>query len=415
MPAPVGDAAMGLGPDLPDATDILVVGGGIAGTASAFALSSRTDRDVTLVERDSIAAGATGDSSAILRHAYGANPLYTRMAREGHDFYRDFAAHTGADLTTVGQPLLLWGGEGVSPTEAPMASYQTLSSLGLPVARYEAADIPTEFPHLDVPGPVEFAVSDVGAGYTDGTDAATGFARAAADNGVRIVTGHAVESILVEGSEVVGARTTAGDVACDDLVVAAGAWTHRLTATAGVELPVRPGREQVLLLEPPAALPDGALASLPTTGWTSDRPDGVFWYVRPDFGDTIFMGTHARVDPVDPDTYRRRPDEARVTEAAEILATIAPGLADAAIVGEYCGVYANTPDRGFILDQVGPAGLYAFVGAGHAFKHGPVVGRLVADLVLDAESRTYDLERFAADRFDDDPWAAHPGLAAGEP
>ena len=203
---------MGLGPDLPRETDILVVGGGIVGTASAFALATRTDRDITIVERDSIAAGATGDSSAILRHTYGDNQLYTRMAREGHDFYRDFAAHTGTELATVGQPLLLWGGEGVKSTEDPMASYETLDALGLPVARYEAADLPERFPQLDVPDTVEFAVSDRGAGYTDGTDAATGFARAAADDGVRIVTGEAVESVLVEESRTVGVRTTAGDV-----------------------------------------------------------------------------------------------------------------------------------------------------------------------------------------------------------
>lgn len=54
------------------------------------------------------------------------------------------------------------------------------------------------------------------------------------------------------------------------------------------------------------------------------------------------------------------------------------------------------------------------VGTGHAFKHGPVVGRLLADLVLDGERQTYALERFATDRFDVAPWAAHDGLAARE-
>jgi len=64
-------------------------------------------------------------------------------------------------------------------------------------------------------------------------------------------------------------------------------------------------------------------------------------------------------------------------------------------------VYANTPDQGFIVDQVGPEGLYALVGAGHAFKHGPVLGRLAADLVLEGESDAFDLEQFSADRFED--------------
>jgi len=66
--------------ELPERTDILVIGGGILGTATAFFLSKQTDRDITLVEREHIASGATGDSSAILRHIYGDRELYSKMA-----------------------------------------------------------------------------------------------------------------------------------------------------------------------------------------------------------------------------------------------------------------------------------------------------------------------------------------------
>ena len=52
---------------LPNSSDIVIVGGGIMGTSIAFFLSAETDLDVTLVEKDTIASGSTGDSSAILR------------------------------------------------------------------------------------------------------------------------------------------------------------------------------------------------------------------------------------------------------------------------------------------------------------------------------------------------------------
>ncbi|PSP84849.1 hypothetical protein BRC83_04305 [Halobacteriales archaeon QS_1_68_17] len=46
---------------------------------------------------------------------------------------------------------------------------------------------------------------------------------------------------------------------------------------------------------------------------------------------------------------------------------------------------------------------YALVGTGHAFNHGPVIGRLATDLVVDGESDLFDLDHFPLDRFEDAP------------
>lgn len=389
------------GPAIPDETEILIVGGGIIGTATAFALSTRTDRSITLVERDQIAAGATGDSSAILRHVYGDRTVYSRMAWMGHEFYRAFEANTGYELKTPDQPLILWGGEDVEHTESPVESYETLQRLGYPVTRYGAEELPEQFPLFEFDGDIEFGVSDDGAGYTDGTTAANGFAKAAADNGADVITGVDVESVSVEDGAVSGVETGDGPLPCEELIVAAGSWTHKLLATADVDVPVSPGREQVLLLDPPPSVTEAEFESLPTTGQGSDRPDGTWWYFRADFGESIYMGSHGRTELVDPDTYRRSPDESRKLEAFDILDGFAPKLADSGLAGGFAGVYANTPDQGFIIDQVGPAGLHALVGAGHAFKHAPVIGQLAADLVLEGESDLFDLDDFSVDRFDD--------------
>jgi len=67
-------------PELPEQTGVAVVGGGIMGAATAYFLAADSGREVMLVERDNIAAGSTGDSSAILRHHYGDEEIYTDMA-----------------------------------------------------------------------------------------------------------------------------------------------------------------------------------------------------------------------------------------------------------------------------------------------------------------------------------------------
>lgn len=392
---------MGHGPALPDRTDVLIVGAGIIGSATAFWLSRRTDLDVTVVDKEHVGAGATGDSSAILRHVYGDRELYSRMAWWGHEFYRNFEEETGYELSVVDQPLVSWIRESEERADHRTNTYETMRRLGYPVSKHDASELPTRFPLFEFPPEIDHAISDDAAGYTDGTDAANGLMKAASDRGVRLVTDVTVESLTTSQGRITGAETDAGSVECEELVLAAGSWTHKLAATVDVDVPVTPGREQVLLLDPPDDVSQAEFDTIPTTGWESSAPDGVWWYFRADFGDTIYMATHARNDPVDPDAYSRQPDERRKVEASEILAEFAPKLADSRIIGEFCGVYANTPDQGFIIDQVGPQGLYVLVGAGHALKHGPVIGHLAADLVLDGTSALFDLSHFSIDRFED--------------
>lgn len=392
---------MGVGPSLPEKTDILIVGAGVIGTATAYRLAVQTDREVTIVDRENIAAGATGDTSGILRHVYGDRAMYSWMAWRGHEFYRNFEDHTGVPLNTPDQPLVAWMREGEDTADHRSGTEETMAELGYPLSRLEADELPEEFPLFDFDSAITHALSDDTAGYADGTDAANGFARAARDHGATLVTNTAVESLIEEDGQIAGVVADGRRVEAEDVILAAGSWSYKLAQSVDVDLPITPGREQVLLLDPPPSISDEEFESIPTTGYRSERDDGVWWYFRADFGDTVYMATHARNDPVDPDDYDRSPDDQRKLEALEILESFVPKLADAAILGEYCGVYANTPDEGFIIDQVGPDGLYALVGAGHAFKHAPVIGELARDLVLDGSSDIVDLDHFSVARFDD--------------
>jgi glycine/D-amino acid oxidase-like deaminating enzyme len=91
-------------------------------------------------------------------------------------------------------------------------------------------------------------------------------------------------------------------------------------------------------------------------------------------------------------------------ELVEELAEVIPELQDAAVKGRYCGVYSTTPDHDFVIDEVGPANCYLACGfSGHGFKHGPAVGKMLADLVERGETDLVDAEFFSLDRFDDDP------------
>lgn len=387
---------------LPRAADVVIVGGGIMGTSAAFFLTERTDLDVVLLEKDSIAAGSTGDSSAILRHHYGPQERYTKMAWWSHQFYRAFREETGEPIAHEENPLVRVAEEGTRAGEYAMDGYDVLSAHDIPASRYDRDEFEAAFPMIHFEE-FDFAVSDDAAGYSDGFDAANGFARAARDNGATVVTGVEVTDVVTEegaGDErVAGVETDRRAIECENVVLAAGPWTPRLAETVGVSLPITVEREQVVVLEPPEAYAEAYPDDVPTTA----LPGGTL-YMRPDFGDGVLVATHHSGEEVDPDDYDDEPDQGTLLELTRQFADVVPELVDAGIRGKYCGVYSTTPDHDFIVDQLDVKGCYVACGfSGHGFKHGPAIGKILADLVAEGETDLVDVDFFSLDRFSDDP------------
>ncbi len=379
---------------MPRETHSIVVGGGIMGTATAYFLATRTNHTVTLVEKDNIAAGSTGDSSAIIRHHYGEKRHYSILAEWSHQFYRSFEDTLDEPLAYEPNPVVRFAVDDAESAQYAMAGYEVLSDLGIPVSRVEREQFEEAYPMLDLSG-VDFGVSDDTAAYSDGTDAATGFANAARRAGATISTQCGVTDVNVTAGAISGVETTDGQLSCDNLIVAAGPWTPQLAASLNVEIPVTPTREQVIILE----LPDSYQETYSKNPPTSSLPN-TDWYLRPDGNARLLIATHALSDDVDPETYDRSPDQDTILELADALRDYIPGLSDAEISGQYCGVYSTTPDRDFILDAAGPKGCYFACGfSGHGFKHGPGVGRVMTDLVTDGQTNLVDTTPFSLGRF----------------
>jgi len=241
-------------------------------------------------------------------------------------------------------------------------------------------------------------VADETAAYSDAADAAMGFGRAAQDRGATVATGVTATDIETNDGEITAVQTDQGRVETDALVVTAGPWSGRLMSSVGVEIPVEPCREQVLLLSLPDDFREKYPDGLPTTS-----PPDANWYVRDDFSGGALVATHHSADMADPNTYSKTPDEAVKLRLIDELTEFCPELTDAELRGEYCGIYSNTPDYDFIIGQAGPKGCYVACGfSGHGFKHSPVVGRILSDLVSEGETDLVDIEYFSLDRFETD-------------
>jgi glycine/D-amino acid oxidase-like deaminating enzyme len=385
--------------EVPDSTDVAIVGGGIMGAATAYFLAAETDRDVLLLEKDRIAGGSTGDSSAILRHHYGDKEVYTKTAKWSHEFYRRFDEELGESIAYDDNPMVRYGAEGDGAAqEFAEVGQEVLESMDIPVTRYDREELAEKYPMLDLDG-IEFGISDDSAAYSDGTDVAGGFARAAQNEGATVATGVSVSAIETEDGAVAAVETDDGTVETDDVVVTAGPWTPRLLETVGVDVPIETCREQILILDPPAEFVEDYPDLVPSGG-----PPGEGWYMRPDFGEGVLIATHHRGESVDPDAYSDNPDQDAILQMVDDLDGFVPELSTADIKGKYCGIYSNTPDHDFVIDQVGPEGCYTGCGfSGHGFKHGPAVGKLLTDLVTEGESDLVDVGYFSLDRFEESP------------
>ncbi|MFP9190576.1 NAD(P)/FAD-dependent oxidoreductase [Natronosalvus vescus] len=384
---------------IPARSDILVIGGGVMGTSIAYFLTTMTDRSVTLLEKSQLASGSTGDSSAILRHHYGEETIYTEMAWWSHQFYERFSEELDAGLSYQNAPLVRFADAAGDSGAYARAGYEALHDREIPVSEYTGGDIASQYPMFEVADRYDLAVSDDAAAFSDGTDAALGFARGARENGARIITGVEVQSLEADDGQITGVETDQGTIDCETVIVAAGPWTPKLAETVGIEVPIETVREQVVLLDPPAYYTDAYPSPTPTTSF----PGGE-WYIRSDFGDGILVATHRYTDQADPDDYDNTPDEETILELVDELGEHVPDLRDAGIKGQYCGIYSVTPDHDFVIDQAGPAGCYLCCGfSGHGFKHGPAVGKITADLVLEGDTDLVDLEYFALERFEEHP------------
>jgi glycine/D-amino acid oxidase-like deaminating enzyme len=391
-----------------ETADVIVVGGGVEGAATAWALAQRGVTDVLMLERHTIGSGGTGKSSGVVRCHYGVSSL-AAMANVGLELFENAEEMLGTDIGFRQTGYIV--GVGEANLDALRANLAAQRAVGVRTDEIGHAEASELWPTAELDDFAAFAWEARG-GYGDAYSTAQAFAAAARVLGVRVRQGTTVAGLLVEHDQVTGVRLSDGSVVSSgNVVVAAGPWSVPLLKAHGIDLPIQVHREQIVMVRPGLDLGDVPVFSDLVS----------LQYVRPDVGGEILFGNSdlATMEPADPDSYLDRADDSFLELTVEKMSHRFPQITDAAISSSYAGCYDVTPDFNPVISRTSVSGLVAAAGfSGHGFKISPAVGRLIADLVIDGHSSDaripeshFRLSRFAEGDLLRSP---HPYVGAGE-
>lgn len=364
--------------------DVAVIGGGILGVSAAFFLSRNRKLRIAVFEKDLLAQGSTGLSVGGIRQQFS-HPANICLSQNTLSFFSEFRQEYGIDLQfkKVGYLFL-------AQRKHTWATFKdnarTQRSLGVPVDLLTAEEIRHRWPYLncdDVLGGT-FGPED---GYADPYQVTMAIARAARKAGAVFYERTKVTGISIKKNRVTGLKTVRGAVSSPVVINAAGPWAGEICCMAGRSDPVFPYRRQVFVTKPFPAIPRPLPMILDF--------DSLF-YMRAE-GPGLLLG---RSDPAEPSGFNTQVDRSFMERVIEAACHRVPVVEDARIAKGWAGLYTITPDENAIIGPVpGIEGFYSAIGfSGHGFQHGPAVGRILSELILDGKT-PFDLTPYSPDRF----------------
>jgi sarcosine oxidase subunit beta len=366
---------------------VLIVGGGIMGLCSAWALD-RAGHDVALYEQGPIPnpLGSSVDQHRLIRFAYGAMTGYATMVRDAYAAWERLWADLGMSHYHETGTLVIsrqaggdWAGQ----------SFDCLQAMELPVERWGTEEVLGRLPFLD-PSDIAWALFTPTGGVLFAERIVADLARHLEGSGVELHTRAKV--LEVDAARVTirleGGRRASGDA----LIVAAGPWSPALLPSLRGR--VLPSRQVAAYLEPP---PGHAAAwrAAPSLLDQFEAAKGGFYAVPPVGGAGLKMGDHGFSLRGDPDRER----EATAGDVEVALATARRRIAGferyRVIEARTC-FYSVADGERFIAEPLERAWVLAGF-SGHGFKFGALMGEAIAE-TLDGARTAAAMTALAAGR-----------------
>ncbi|MHA7268663.1 FAD-dependent oxidoreductase [Arthrobacter sp. HLT1-20] len=350
--------------------DVVVVGGGVMGSAAARA-AAQSGKSVALLEQFAAGhkLGASHGATRNFNIAYR-EPEYLDLVTEARALWDGLSSETGTELLDL---VGLVNHGRMEPLRAIKRSHE---SFGIRSEFLSAEQASERWAGMTFRSDVLFVPES---GRVRAADALEALRMSAESGGAQFHYDSPVRDIVVHGADGVTVMTDTTEFRAKRVIVTAGAWSHKVLSQLVALPPLRVTQEQPAHFQPLDA----------TTDWPSfnHSPDprstaDSYWY-SPTYGmftpgEGVKIGWHGVGPVVDPDSRNFQPEPVQLAALQRYASEWFPGL-DASTYTPISCTYTSTDSGNFILDRFGPV----VVGAGfsgHGYKFAPAVGRILAEL-----------------------------------
>jgi sarcosine oxidase subunit beta len=363
----------------------VIIGGGVMGASAAYHLAQRGVKDVVLLEKEEFfGQGATGRCAGGVRYQF-ATEVNIRLSLASLPMLERFREEMGqeVDYRQCGYLFLLNNEKDIAAFEHNVALQ---NKLGVDTQWLSGDEVRARLPLMRLDDVLKgtFNAKD---GLCDPNGVVMGYINAATKLGATCMGGVEVSGVQITGGKATGVETNLGSISAPLVLNAAGPWAALVGAMAGVEIPITPIRRQMLTT---TALPE-IPADFP---FVIDFAQSLYFHRE---GDGLLTGMS---NPDQAVGYDQNVDPDWELVNLEKAAARLPLLEKAGLASHWAGLYEVTPDAHPIFGTTPVEGFYVVAGfSGHGFMHGPVAGKLMAEIMLDGKASTVDVSALDLARF----------------
>jgi len=389
-------------PNKPEAgADIIIVGGGVAGLSTAMQLALRGKRALVL-ERAELGSGSTGRAAGLLGQLRSTRAA-TTMLKDGLRVVRELEKRTETQIFHQTGSLRV---AQTPAREAEIREHVAMGkSIGFEVDCIDPEDVRKLVPHVRTDDLLNACYCPTD-GHLQPGELVAAYTQVAREQGATLRTRTPVEKILVSGGKVTGVRAAGQEFHAPVVVNAGGPWSYLLAELAETNLPTAALGHYYITTRPIPGVPVDRMSPA-----VRDRENRI--YARPESGGLIVGIYEAQPDEYDmedlpPDfdmsSMHVPRNNIQVAMLLDAAARRFPFINERVPMIATTGIMSFTPDgRPFCGKLPDVEGLYHCAGfCGHGIVQSPTIGVIMAELILDGETR-YDIEQIEADRYFDFP------------
>ena len=358
--------------------EIVIIGGGVIGCAIAYNLADKGVKDIVVLEKNYIASGSTGSCGAGIRQQWGTkmNCLLSRKSMEIFENMNEIlATKRDIELKQGGYLLLAYSKRELDQFKE---NIKLQHSLNIPSELLTVKEAKEIVPQLNTEGVTGAAFCPTD-GHANPFRVNQAYMEAAQRKGVEFYTYTEAKDIVIKKGKIKKVVTDKGDIETSMVVNAAGGFSKEVGKMAGIDIPTKSERHEILVTEQVNPILKPMVMSFSYNIYCQQTPDGSF-----------VMGYG---DPEEPESHNIKASWQFLERMSKKATHILPFLKELRVIRQWAGLYNVTPDAQPILDESEEVnGYYMAVGfSGHGFMIAPMTGILMAEMIT-GESLSLDIE-----------------------